>query len=52
MAGLGIILTTGYITGLIFRPQKQVARMGIDSLVVLLIYVVGIAGLAAISLMQ
>ena len=49
LAGLGILLTCVYAAGLIFRPQRQILRMGIDSLLVLILYVVGTAGLFAIS---
>ena len=51
LGGLGILLTTVYIFGLIFRPKRQILHMGIDSLIVLVFYVVGIAGLFAIALM-
>lgn len=49
LTGLGMLLTAVYVTGLIFRPRRQVARMGVDSLVVLALYVLGILGLVAIS---
>ena len=49
LTGLGILLTAVYITGLIFRPRRQIARMGVDSIVVLVFYVLGILGLVAIS---
>jgi len=49
LAGLGILLTTVYIYGLIFRPKRQIFHMGIDSLVVLFLYILGIAGLFAIA---
>ena len=45
LTGLGGLLTAVYIYGLIFRPRRQFARMGIDSIVVLALYVVGIVGL-------
>ncbi len=45
LTGLGMLLTTIYIYGLIFRPKKQILRMGIDSFLVLIAYFVGIAGL-------
>jgi cation:H+ antiporter len=51
LGGLGVLLTIVYIFGLIFRPKRQILHMGIDSLVVLLFYIVGIAGLFAIALM-
>lgn len=49
LAGLGILLTTVYLYGLIFRPKRQLFHMGIDSLVVLFLYILGIAGLFAIA---
>jgi cation:H+ antiporter len=49
LTALGMLLTVVYIYGLIFRPRRQIARMGIDSLVVLVLYVLGIAGLFAIE---
>jgi cation:H+ antiporter len=50
LTGLGILLTTVYVWGLIFRPRRRVLGMGVDSLVVLMLYVVGIAGLIAVAL--
>ncbi len=49
LTGLGILLTAVYVTGMIFRPRRQVARMGVDSLAVLVIYVAAMFGLVAIS---
>jgi cation:H+ antiporter len=49
LTALGMLLTAVYIYGLIFRPRRQIARMGVDSFVVLLLYVLGIAGLFAIK---
>lgn len=49
LTGLGMLLTSIYIIGLLFRPKKQIARMGIDSLAVLIVYAVGIVGLFAIA---
>jgi len=49
LTALGMLLTAVYIYGLIFRPRRQVARMGIDSFVVLILYLIGIAGLLAIK---
>ena len=49
LTALGILLTLVYMAGLIFRPQRRIARMGIDSLVVLLLYAIGVAGLFAIA---
>ncbi len=49
LTALAILLTVVYLVGLIFRPQRRIARMGVDSLLVLALYVVGIAGLVAIA---
>ena len=49
LTGLGILLTAVYIAGLIFRPRRAIARMGPDSLTVLILYALGIAGLVAIA---
>jgi cation:H+ antiporter len=52
LAGLGILLTAVYLAGLIFRPRRQVLGMGLDSLAVLVLYVVGTAGLLAVAAAQ
>jgi len=49
LAALGILLTTVYLYGLIFRPKRQVLNMGLDSVIVLALYVFGILGLVAIA---
>jgi cation:H+ antiporter len=49
LTALGALLTLVYAAGLLFRPRRQVARMGVDSLVVLILYVLGIGGLFAIA---
>jgi cation:H+ antiporter len=36
-----------YLYGLIFRPSRQILRMGVDSVVVLVLYGIGVAGLLA-----
>ena len=46
---LGILLTTVYIYGLIFRPQRRVLRMGVDSFLVLVLCALGIIGLVAVA---
>lgn len=48
LTALGGLLTIVYLVGLIFRPHRQWLRMGPDSVVVLLLYLVGIAGLALV----
>jgi cation:H+ antiporter len=49
LTGLGILLTAVYICGLIFRPRRRVMGMGVDSLVVLILYLTGVAGLIAVA---
>ena len=48
LTGLGMLLTVVYLYGLVFRPRRQFGRMGIDSMVVLVLYVLGVAGLFVI----
>ena len=49
LTGLGALLTVVYMFGIVFRPSVTVGRMGLDSAVVLFLYLVGIAGLVAIA---
>ena len=49
LTGLGALLTVIYLAGLIFRPAKQHARLGIDSIAVLSLYTVGVLGLVALT---
>jgi cation:H+ antiporter len=49
LASLGALLTAVYIYGLLFRPKRQFLNLGIDSIVVLVTYVVGAIGLFAIA---
>jgi cation:H+ antiporter len=48
LTGLGALLTVVYMGGLLFRPAKEHARLGIDSIAVLVLYIVGVAGLVAL----
>jgi cation:H+ antiporter len=48
LTALGALLTLVFVTGLLFRPRRRVARMGVDSVVVLLLYAVGVVGLFAV----
>jgi len=50
LTAIASLLTLVYIVGLIFRPTRRIAGMGVDSLVVLLLYLAGVAGLIAITL--
>jgi cation:H+ antiporter len=49
LTGLGILLTVIYLAGLIFRPRRQWARLGPDSILVLVLYLVGVVGLVTLS---
>ena len=49
LTALAVLLTLVYMVGIIFRSEKRVAGMGIDSLVVLILYLVGVAGLFAVA---
>lgn len=49
LTALAILLTLVYMLGLIFRPQRKLLGMGVDSLVVLILYLVGLAGLFAVA---
>jgi cation:H+ antiporter len=49
LTALAILLTMVYAAGLVFRPERRLARMGVDSLVVLILYALGVAGLFAIA---
>jgi hypothetical protein len=49
LTAVGVALTGVYVTGLLFRPTRRIARMGIDSFVVLVLYVLAVAGLFAIA---
>ena len=49
LTALAMLLTLVYATGLLFRHSRRRARMGIDSLVVLVLYALGVAGLFAIA---
>jgi cation:H+ antiporter len=49
LTAIGAVLTAVYVTGLLFRPATRIARMGVDSLVVLALYAAGVAGLFAIA---
>ena len=46
LAALGALLTAAYLYGLVFRPRRRVLGLGIDSLVVVALYLIGLGGLA------
>jgi cation:H+ antiporter len=49
LTALGAVLTVVYMAGLLFRPKREAARMGADSIVVLATYLLGVAGLIALQ---
>ena len=49
LTALGMLLTLVYLAGLLFRPQRRIARIGIDSIIVFVLYALGIAGLFAVA---
>ncbi len=49
LSGLGALLSVVYMFGIVFRPSRTIGRVGLDSAVVLLLYVLGMAGLIAIG---
>jgi hypothetical protein len=49
LTAIGILLTVVYAVGLIIRPSRKVAGMGIDSFTVLCLYLLGVVGLFTIA---
>jgi cation:H+ antiporter len=49
LTALAALLTLVYAVGLVFRPRKYIAGMGVDSLVVVGLYLLGVGGLIAIT---
>jgi cation:H+ antiporter len=49
LTALGVLLTVVYIYGLIFRPRRQIWRLGLDSFAVVVLYVIGIVGLLFVN---
>jgi cation:H+ antiporter len=49
LGGLGLVLTAVYAAGIIARPTRRLAGLGIDSWIVLVLYALGIAGLFAVT---
>ena len=46
LTALAALLTIIYMSGLLFRPAREHARLGIDSIAVLAVYALGVLGLA------
>jgi cation:H+ antiporter len=49
LTALGILLTGIYMIGLTIKSQRQVIRMGYDSLAILVVYLLGIVGLVYVN---
>lgn len=49
LTGIGILLTGIYMIGMMIPNKKQIGRMGIDSLVVLVVYLISLAGLVLLG---
>jgi cation:H+ antiporter len=49
LTAVAMLLSLVYAAGLLFRPRRRVARMGPDSLLVLVLYVVALGGLFAVA---
>lgn len=50
LTAIAALLTLVYAVGLVFRPKTRIAGMGVDSFIVVLLYLAGVAGLVAITL--
>jgi cation:H+ antiporter len=50
LTALGIVLTAIYVGGLIFRSRRTTFGIGRDSLAVLIVYLVGLAGLVLMTI--
>jgi cation:H+ antiporter len=49
LTALGVLLTVIYIWSIVFRPRRQWARLGPDSILVVIVYAGAIAGLPAVA---
>ena len=49
LTAVGMLLAAVDIVGLLFRPSRRTAGIGIDSLVVLVLYTLSLFGLFAIA---
>ncbi len=49
LTALGGLLTLVYLVGLLFRPQRQILRMGADSFAVIVLYILGVIGLVSLQ---
>lgn len=49
LAGLGVLVMLVYASSLVMRPQRDHLRLGIDSIVVIVLLVIGFAGLTLVA---
>jgi cation:H+ antiporter len=49
LAALGGLMTAVYAAGILMRPRRRRLRLGLDSMVVVALYALGIAGLVAVN---
>lgn len=49
LTALAALLTAVYAFGLLFRPRRRILGVGVDSFVVLVLYLIGIGGLFAVA---
>jgi len=49
LTGLGALLSVVYMFGIVFRPSRTIAHVGLDSALVISLYLLGMAGLVAIG---
>jgi cation:H+ antiporter len=49
LGGVGVVLTAVYAAGIISRPHRTFARIGLDSWAVVILYALGVVGLVAVA---
>jgi cation:H+ antiporter len=49
LTAVAVLLTLIYLAGLIFRSGRRIARMGVDSVAVLVAYALGVVGLVLVA---
>ena len=48
LGGLGIVLTVIYVIGVVVRPSRCLLRLGVDSILVVIVFALGVVGLTAL----
>ena len=49
LTGLGALLSVVYMFGIVFRTSRTIAHVGLDSALIISLYLLGMAGLVAIG---